>query len=260
MARCWCFTCFETDKELNFDKDHVRYICYGSETCPTTGRKHFQGFTIFTRTCRITRGKLWIGGGDGNHLEPCRGTRDQARDYCRKSDGEFFEWGQYEPLTNEDILELPIRRILIEYPLMYCRYYRAICDRQYQGPKWRDNIVTWLWGKPGCGKTHMVMMMDDVYKIDPPYKWFNGYGGESILLIDDISDGEVPRGFLLNLLDKWRMRLETKGGHCYAAWTRTYITSNSNPKTWDSWDRALDRRCDTVTDLGNTIPDPKGQV
>lgn len=258
MARDWCFTCFNTELKLDFQEDKIRYICYGVEKCPTTDREHYQGFAIFARTCRVPRAKEWIGGGDGTHLESRRGTRDQARDYCRKSDGEFVEWGTYEALTQRDILDLPIREIVEEYPLMYCRYYRAICDRMDKGPKSRENKVTWFYGKPGCGKTHKVMMMNDVFKIDPPYKWFNGYSGESILLIDDISDGEVPRGFLLNLLDKWRLRLETKGGHTYAAWTQTYVTSNSNPRTWDSWDRALERRCDVVTDLGNTIPDPKG--
>ena len=249
-VRDYCFTSFDVDEELKFDKDNIRYICYGREVCPTSDREHYQGFAIFKRTARMPRAKVWIGGGSGTHLEPRRGSRDQARDYCRKSDGEFFEWGEYEGLTNEQVLQLPKNRILMEYPLVYCRYWRAINDRQERGPTWRGVKVEWLWGEAGCGKTRKVMEMESVYKLDWPYKWFCGYQEEDILLIDDYRDGAIERGQMLNLLDGYRQKLETKGGHCWALWTKVYVTSNMNPKELVQWDKALARRCDTVTGLG----------
>ena len=249
MSRDWCFTSFDTEKELTFEKDNVRYICYGRERCPTTDREHFQGFAIFRRTCRIPKAKQWIGGGNGTHLECRRGTRDQARDYCRKSDGEFFEWGEFDGMTKENLFKQPIPYIKENYPEFYCRYHKGLEKLNInKGDKWRDINVTVLWGPTGSGKTRQVMEMDDVYKIDPPYKWWDGYEGESILLIDDYKTGALDRGYLLNLLDGYRLRLETKGSHTWALWNKVYITTNYNPDKW--MDDATRRRVTSVRATG----------
>lgn len=246
MARDWCFTSFVTNKELTFEKDSIRYICYGRETCPTSGREHLQGFAIFKRTCRIPKGKQWIGDGSA-HLEPRRGTRDEARDYCRK-DGVFFEWGSYDPITKEQLFHKPIPFLKKEYPEFYCRYHRGLEKLQAdKGPKWRNLENTVLWGETGVGKTRRVMEMDDVYKIDPPYTWWDGYEGEEIILIDDYTNRSVPRGTLLNLLDGYRLRLETKGGHTWALWKEVYITTNSNPEHWDAAILRRIRKIERVT-------------
>lgn len=252
MARDWCFTSFVTDKLLDFEKDKIRYICYGRERCPTTDREHYQGFAIFKRTCRIPKAKEWIGGGDGTHLEPRRGSRDEARNYCRKSDGEFIEWGQYEALTQEQLFGQPIGFLKKEYPAFYCRYYKGLERLQSRGPKWRNLKVYILWGATGTGKTRQVMEKEDVYKLDPPYQWWDGYEGEKILLIDDYKVGAISRGQLLNILDGYQLRLETKGSHTWALWEEVYITTNYNPETWD--DAVLRRVCQVTALGGNTIP------
>lgn len=245
MSRDWCFTCFDTEKELNFDKNNCRYIIYGRERCPTTNKEHYQGFAIFNRTCRMRKCKEWIGGGDTVHIEPRRGTRDQARDYCRKSDSQPFEWGQFDGMTKENLFKQPIPYIKEHYPEFYCRYHKGLEKLNIdKGPKWRDLKVTILWGPTGTGKTRQVMEKDNVYKIDPPYKWWDGYEGEEILLIDDYKRGAIDRGFLLNLLDGYRLRLETKGGHTWALWSQVYITTNYNPEIWA--DEAISRRVTSV--------------
>lgn len=142
MARDWCFTTFDTEKELEFDKDNIRYIIYGRERCPTTNKEHYQGFAIFKRTCRIPKAKTWIGGGNGTHLEPRRGSRDQARDYCRK-DGNIVEWGQFDGMTKEALFKQPIEYLKEEYPEFYCRYHKGLEKLAIRkSPKWRDVRVT----------------------------------------------------------------------------------------------------------------------
>lgn len=236
MSRDWCFTSFDTSEELNFEKDNVRYICYGRERCPTTDREHYQGFAIFKRTCRVPKAKAWLGGADGIHLEPRRGSRDQARDYCGK-DGVMFEWGIFDGITKEELFKQPIGLIKSSYPEFFCRYHKGLEKLQPIGDKWRKVEVIHIYGESGSGKTRMVMEMDDVYKLDPPYKWFDGYMGEDILLIDDYKKGAIDRGLFLNLLDGYRMRLETKGGHTWALWTKVYITSNYDMSSWDAAER-----------------------
>lgn len=229
MSRDYVFTSWELPEPRY---DELRYICWGFELCPTTNRKHYQGFACFKRTHRIPSAKRILGGGDTAHLETRRGTRREAMEYCRK-DGKFFEWGQFEPLTVKDILlTLKPKEIAKEYPELYCRYDRGIHRMLAlnHGDKWRDVKVTWLWGKPGCGKTRHVMEYDDVFKLDYPYKWWDGYDENSILLLDDFRfDTKIDTEYLLNLLDGYRMRLETKGGHCWAHWKEVYVTSNYPP-------------------------------
>lgn len=230
MARDWCFTSFEL--ELNFAKDNIRYICYGVERCPSTDRLHLQGFVIFCRTCRMPKCKEWLGG-NGLHIESRRGSRDQARDYCRKSDGEFFEWGQYERRTVRELLRQPVDVIKEEDPLMYVRYHKGIEKLNMdKGPKWRDLEVKWLYGEPGAGKTREAMSGDSVFKLDRPYQWFDGYEGEDTLVIDDVcrEDFREHRGLFLNILDGYQLRLNVKGSYTYAKWTKVFITSNWMPE------------------------------
>jgi len=246
MSRDWCFTSWDTDKELCFDKDKVKYIVYGKERCPSTDREHYQGFAIFDRTCRIPKAKQWIGGGDSMHCESRRGSRVAARDYCRK-DGVVFEWGELGARCLKDVIRLPIKDIKECDPLTYVRYHRGIEKLNANvGEMWREVKVEVLWGPTGCGKTRECMK-EGTFKIDPPYTWWDGYAGEETLLIDDFRVGAITRGMLLNLLDGYRLRLETKGGHTWALWKKVYITTNFNPETWDD---AILRRVTSVRALG----------
>ena len=242
MSRDYCFTAW---REPEPDYDKLKYVCWGIEKCPTTDRIHYQGFIIFNRTHRIPGAKRIIGGGDECHLEPRRGTRQEAREYCTK-DGKFSERGVFDSLTKEDYFKQPIEWLKENRPEFYCRYHRGLEKLQPKGPKWRNVEVTHISGETGTGKTRKVMEMDNVYKIDPPYKWWDGYEGEDILLIDDYKANAIDRGQLLNLLDGYRLRLETKGSHCWALWTKVYITSNYN---MDSWDNAMKRRVSHVVTM-----------
>lgn len=234
--RDWCFTAFDT---IEYDEKFIKYICWGIEICPDTGREHKQGFVVLTKTARMPQVKRILGS-DSVHIEPRRGTKEQARDYCFKEDGEKFEFGTFEALTKEELFKKPKAFIVENYPEFYCRFHRVINENQPKGDKWRDVHVEWIWGEPGTGKTRQVMELDSVFKLDYPYTWFDGYCGEDILLIDDYEEGAIRRGHLLNLLDGYRQRLETKGGHTWALWTKVYITSNRNPEKF--WCNALKRR------------------
>ena len=229
--RDWCFTAWE--KPINFDKEKIKYIIYGYELCPTNNREHYQGFAIFNRTVRLPQAKRCVGGGDRTHIKPRRGTRDQARDYCRK-DGNVFEWGRFDPMTKEDLFKQPIEILKKDYPEFYCRYHRGLEKLQPKGPIERDMEIYILWGEPGTGKTSHVMRThgESVYKFDPPYKWFDGYEGEEVLLIDDYKRGAIDRGLLLNILDRWRLKIDIKGSYTWALWTKVYITTNFHPDTF----------------------------
>lgn len=242
--RNYCFTAYEKPEP---NMDLINYIIWGEEYGKKEQRLHWQGYVEFGKTHQMPAAQRIIGAGKC-HLECRKGTKMQAREYCMK-DGKYEEMGSFEMRSTKDILKQPKAWIKEHEPLMYVRYHRGIDRLQAQkGPKWRDITVNYLWGPTGSGKTRQVMELDDVYKLDAPYTWWDGYEGESILLIDDYQSGMIARSRLLNLLDGYQLRLETKGGHTYALWTTVYITSNYKP----TLDSAMARRVTSVRAVGNT--------
>lgn len=236
MSRDYVFTAWRIPEPV---VEKCKYWCYGVEKCPTTGKIHYQGFIVFRRTYRIKGAKEIINAGDDVHVEPRRGSRAEARAYCTK-DGEFTEWGILDILTPPELFKKDINFLKEFYPAFFCRYHKGLSLLQDKGVKWRNVRVVVYWGEAGTGKTRRCMEMDDIYKIDFPYTWWDGYMGESRILIDDFSLKNLQRGHLLNLLDGYRLRLETKGSHTWANWTEVYITMNGDPNLWT--DASLLRR------------------
>lgn len=93
----WVFTLnnpTEQDRDnvaqLGNNRELVKYLVVGRER-GASGTPHLQGFVIFKRTARFGRvGRLL----PRSHIEPARGTSDQAAEYCKK-DGDFDEYGEF---------------------------------------------------------------------------------------------------------------------------------------------------------------------
>jgi len=78
-------------KEAWFNRaDQFKYAVFGREICPTTGKKHLQGY-VNTRSPKdlSVLKKLF----PKAHLEICGGNPDQNRRYCIK-DGDYVEYGE----------------------------------------------------------------------------------------------------------------------------------------------------------------------
>jgi len=117
-----------------------------------------------------------------------------------------------------------------------------------------------IWGDKGTGKTSSIFTMNSHLGIneqfDPPLyhwdskniylkrglgKWFDGYIGQEVLVLDDIliKDVEEARS-LLAILDRFTFRIETKGSHRMSEWRHVVITSNVPPHEWfNSSDRTI---------------------
>lgn len=87
QSRRWCFTCNNWTQEslvtvdsLLSDDELVLYGCYGYETS-SSGTPHLQGFVVFRHAVRFNRITAAL---PGAHVEACRGTSQQARNYCLK--------------------------------------------------------------------------------------------------------------------------------------------------------------------------------
>lgn len=250
MSRNYGFTAWEEPRP---DMDKCKYVIYGREICPKTGKEHFQGYGEFARrTYAMAGAKRILGVPDGTHLYPRRGTREQMRDYCRK-DGEFREFGVWESLTKEDLFKQPIGFLKENYPEFYCRYHKGLEKLQTkESPEWRDLTVTVLWGEPERFKSRRARVCDSWYCVESPYKWFDGYTNQKRLILDDFILEDIGHNKLKRLLDGYPLQLETKGGFTHAHWTEVVITTNEKPKDWFREVKGLKRRCHKVIECTET--------
>lgn len=216
-----------------------------------TGTLHFQGYVEFA--ARRTISGL-VRSLPGVHWAPRLGTRDQARDYARKADTRVdgpWEFGTWitGPGARTDLLALrdAIKEGSKDAELwenhfgVMLRSHRAVREYRSAISPVRPDVpvdVTVLYGPTGTGKSRLVReVCDDAYWVSNPSAgqpvWFDGYVGQSTLVLDDFY-GWMPHSFLLRLLDRYPFQLPCKGYMVPLAATRVFITSNVGPDHWYS--------------------------
>lgn len=79
----------------------------------------------------------------------------------------------------------------------------------------RNLLVKWYYGATGSGKTRQAIEegADDYWLSGEKLKWFDGYVGQKVAIIDDIRADSCSWGYLLRLLDIYPVTVEIKGGH-----------------------------------------------
>lgn len=233
--RLVCFTEYDVNRDMQALASNFQYLCYGEEECPTTGRKHLQGFAYCAKAQKFGYYKKAFG---NTHFEKCRGDLASNESYCKK-DGHWTEYGQ-KPMGNgkKRTLEVFCDRLkkgdrlvdcVRDDPVtfaMYCNGLRTISG-MLQTPYEHDCVRgVWIYGVPGAGKSHYARnRFDDIY-IKAQNKWFDGYNGEKTILLDDFDVGK-PLGHYLKIWgDKWACSGEFKGGKVHLQHHFFVITSN----------------------------------
>lgn len=278
-----CFTSYKLDAVFTewTEEEHpesIRFLCYQKEKCPTTERIHYQGYVEVKKAYRLKALQTLLGD-PTMHVEPRRGTPQEAAAYCRKEASrvqgttfvEFGELGGHQG-KRSDLAEVAdmvmggsaVSTIARDNPTTFIRYGRGIRDLAFiameeRSKEFRKLKVLVLWGEAGCGKTRAACFLgkNDWFIMEQPNAgtlWWDGYNGESTIIIDDFY-GWVKYATLLRLLDGHRQRLAIKGGFTYALWTRVVITSNKPPRDWYSHGMtpALQRRINMIVHMDHPL-------
>lgn len=236
----------ENHEDLLKEFTEISYIIYQKEEA---GQCHLQGYIELSKQMSFRK----VGSKFAWHIESRRGTQQQAIEYCSKDDTRIdgpFSWGekkQQGSRTDIDGMYAMIKEGSKEHeiaeamPSIHARYFKA--HDRYRGlldkistKDFRTLRVSVFWGTAGSGKTKRAIDEgDDWWILNAPRQngalWFDGYEGESTLIIDDFY-GWIKYYDLLRILDGYQLRLEIKGGFRYAKWTRVIVTSN---KEWSQW-------------------------
>lgn len=262
-SRNWCFTQFNMNQDFTFP---VNYMIVGKETCPTTGREHYQGFVHFASPRAIGGVKKLL---PGANLRSADGTAEQNRAYCTKETtfletGTLPKQGKRTDLDGllQEVIENPsmtTRTIMETHLGTWARNYRAIELAKSLVEERRDWVteVHYVWGPSGSGKTRIAMEAGAV-PVTLTNNFISNYNGEDVVLFDDIDKWTFfkNRSLFLTLLDRYECRVNVKGGDRNWKPRVIYLTSNYPPEEslcfdGDITDPAVARRITSVVEQKN---------
>ena len=139
-----------------------------------------------------------------------------------------------------------------KFPNQFCNYNRAFdklltLERDYQyhseyhTSERKNNMKNYVYyGPAGCGKSHTVEEEVKLILRDNPHlrvyyktiqKWWEGYDGEEIVVIDDFRSS-MPFSELLNMMDGKPFRREAKGTSICLRANHIFFTTPRPPMMW----------------------------
>ena len=235
--RGYCFTAF-TKECPEWNEKRMAYLLYAPETCPDTGKHHWQGYVYYKDKVSMKMSQKLLGVGKCHH-EPSNGNADHNYGYIvgpytkddktKPYNPEFVEHGSKPKQgvrkdlndLKEKLLkgETTINNILTEEPITFHQYGRTLerLDDLRMAGIFRTEMTTglWLWGPTGVGKSHTAF---ENYSPETHYVWnvsdngwWENYQQQEYVVINELRQGELPYAMLLQLLDKWPYTVKRRG-------------------------------------------------
>jgi len=227
QSKNWVCTLFTTEPPT-WNAEICDYLAYGRETCPTSGREHWQTFVCFKRKVmsRKTVQKT-LHPTEKFFCAPMRGTLAQNEAYCSKagtytSFGTLPEQGARHDISTatQDILsgKRTADDFVEEDPFLYDKCSKVLIraeqirmSRQYRTEMTRG---IWIWGGTGTGKSHYAYTfsgyeMEDIYTHKCTSDWWDFYKQQPCVVLNDFR-GQIPYGELLQIVDKWPYTVERR--------------------------------------------------
>lgn len=273
VSRRWVFT---INNYTEADCERIRAwaateeclgISAGLEVGSETSTPHIQGYLIVGKATRKTyfyktfRGdkkcKFWMDVPRGDWAQNAAyTTKDEnvlvwkvppASEAGKRMDIEDFHQAikRKPEISTDELAEAGHLKCLAKYPRLRNELRQAYLKKQTR--EFRNVEVHVRVGKAGTGKTKGPYAEGAYIFDDYDNGWWDGYDGESVVLLDDFYGG-IKWNFFLRLLDGYQCRLKIKGGFTYAKWTKLYITSNKHPSEWyaKGFPPELERRITTI--------------
>jgi len=223
-----------TEEDLEWVKKVECNSIYIAREIAEGGLDHLQGRIIFNRTYRLPALKKLH---PSAYWDPTKASADW--NYYKKVGSEVVVDNIKRKGERTDIEEIKkklkttnsVGSIVEEASYQTVR----LCEKilQYKEPQRPVGPikVIWYWGPTGIGKTKKVFDTHPQEEIFRPvsYKWWEGYDGHKVVLLDDFRKDFCKFHELLTLLDIYPYRVETKGGSRQIQAETFYITSAFGP-------------------------------
>jgi len=214
-----------------------------------TGTPHFQGYVEFKQPLRIAAMKKIC---PRAHFEIAKGSQAQNKKYCTKEEGRLvgpWEYGNFQAggsgarndlaamITTADSTH-DLREVIRSDPVTYIKFHRGIEAYMFHTRPSRTipPKVMIFYGPTGTGKTKKAFEKynEVLYRKAPDTTWFDGYYGQSCLLLDDFAGraSKMSLSYLLQLLDRYPIDVQVKGSYVGMLATTIIITTNIHPSLW----------------------------
>lgn len=236
-SRGWCFTDNECKEDV-WTSLECSYVVFGRETAPTTGQAHLQGFVYFPTLKSFKAVKKLA---PSAHWEAAVGTPAQASDYCKK-EGDFVERGTLPVKGARTDLHVACelvkagasdRELCESNPVTYARYSRGLhaVRSALLLPRCTPPIVHWFHGRTGTGKSWKAHEMagPSAYVKPMDTTFWEGYTGQSKVILDDLRPSSMAFDQLLRVLDRYPLLVNIKGSSCQFCATEIWITAPTTP-------------------------------
>lgn len=232
-ARNWLLTLNQVDKyeELcNYLKNlkSLTYFISSNEVGKETGHEHIHIYCQFNTPIKLSLRKTC-----GAHLDACRGTPQQCRDYVVK-DGNIIEeigsmrkWGglpsiaECKTATDEELDSLSIN---------YFNVVQKIKEHRKGERYFKPPNVEWHYGPTGTGKTRKAFEAG-AENVIYHNGFFSDWGDAKIISIEEMR-GQIPFDELLRLTDGYHnyYKVNIKGGSKYVDLDGIFISSPKRPE------------------------------
>lgn len=287
-AKYWCFTYNNPThypEELGALFANTLYFiyCVFQLECGESGTQHYQGYAEFDK--RVSRKHISDSIGVKLHLEIRRGSQAEARNYAMKADSRIhgpYEYGEFKPTKQgqrNDLKELrdkvlkgtPMKDIIPTVDnFQQLRFAQALSSYVPLSHDRRPKKVYWLWGPTGAGKTLTAMKacpVGNTWFANNDCQWFDGYCGQTHVIIDEFRAKNWPYDMVLRLLDGYEMSLPVKGGFTRWCPKEIWITCPLPPsevyfrrlQNHGSIDQLM-RRITEVRELQYRLPEDDGMT
>ena len=236
-----------SDKELYeyiSSLEHIKYFIFQREKGSQTGTEHIQAFVVFSVGKRFNTVKNYF---PTAHLDACRGSNTQCRDYCSKSEtriGEVMEYGQFAEerartdyrdfieLVQSGMSEIELAKL---FPTLFLKHIgqiekiRESYRHELHCDSFRKLDVTYIYGPPRTGKTYSVINKYGMRNVHLLRIYRNGmfdtYTGQDVLCFDEF-DSQIKITEMNAYLDTYAMTLPARFYDRQASFTKVYIIAN----------------------------------
>lgn len=264
-VKSWCQT---AESALKKSAD-ITYFCFQPElTSVTPKRLHLQG-VVYLKKKKALGGMVTLMECLSDvlnppHLEPMKGTWDEAVGYCRhgakRYEGEeFYEHGtppaggtrtdldEVHKLIMDGACEWDLIRdassfnVYAKYPRAIARAISLASSHRVRGLPYKIPNIHIYWGPTGSGKSREVERIASEADQDLVRVEFNNGGSsnwfppdikpQSWVLFDDFYGG-ISWHALLRICDGYGTSVQCKGGDSRVLPERVFFTSNKHPEKW----------------------------
>ena len=233
-----------------YEGGQVKYIT-GQLERGESGNVHLQYLVQFTTAKRLNGVRAAVN--DQTHWEPIYGSIAQARAYVTKEatriDGPW-EYGQiaasgkrrgYDEAVDAVMQGTPLQRVAQEFLGIWVAHGRGLVDLRKQlgltptaapsGPRARRCGSSGAPVAPGKSR-FVAKRWPKAFWKSPEAKWWDGYAGQEVVVLDDFKDYAMPLVDLQRLLDWYPLWVEVKGGSVPMLAKVYVITANTDPEDW----------------------------